>query len=64
MQAPPPRRLAIQPAFILLLLLRPPHPRAFAFFHASPVRAANAAETKNHYERLNLRPDASPGEIK
>ncbi|KAG6085046.1 hypothetical protein E4U30_004876 [Claviceps sp. LM220 group G6] len=58
-----PPRVAIQPRSIRA----PSHrfPRAAAF-HTSRVCAAGAADTasKNHYERLNIRHDASPGEIK
>ncbi|KAG5928695.1 hypothetical protein E4U42_000124 [Claviceps africana] len=61
-----PPRLALQPRTINTH----PHriPRAF---HSSPVvsaaasaAAADNTASKNHYERLNIRHDASPGEIK
>ncbi|QPG96608.1 hypothetical protein C2857_004722 [Epichloe festucae Fl1] len=55
----PPRlatRLAIPPRFTP----QPCIPRAF---HATPRQCADFA-SKNHYERLNIRHDASPGEIK
>ncbi|KAG5919256.1 hypothetical protein E4U61_001016 [Claviceps capensis] len=58
-----PPRVAIQPRPIRA----PSHrfPRAAAF-HTSRVCAAGVADTtsKNHYERLNIRHDASPAEIK
>ncbi|CCE33872.1 uncharacterized protein CPUR_07800 [Claviceps purpurea 20.1] len=58
-----PPRVAIQPRSIRA----PSHrfPRAAAF-HTSRVCAAGVADTasKNHYERLNIRHDASPAEIK
>ncbi|KAG6256038.1 hypothetical protein E4U49_006993 [Claviceps purpurea] len=58
-----PPRVAIQPRSIRA----PSHrfPRAAAF-HTSRVCAAGVTDTasKNHYERLNIRHDASPAEIK
>ncbi|KAG6313707.1 hypothetical protein E4U44_002410 [Claviceps purpurea] len=58
-----PPRVAIQPRSIRA----PSHrfPRAAAF-HTSRVCAAGVADTasKTHYERLNIRHDASPAEIK
>ncbi|KAG6192278.1 hypothetical protein E4U27_003436 [Claviceps purpurea] len=58
-----PPRVAIQPRSI-----RAPSHRfsRAAAFHTSRVCAAGVADTasKNHYERLNIRHDASPAEIK
>ncbi|KAG5931123.1 hypothetical protein E4U53_001937 [Claviceps sorghi] len=62
-------RLVLQPRTINAI--KAPSHRIARAFHCSPnvsaaasAAAADNAASKNHYERLNVRHDASPGEIK